>query len=253
MSSLIKSDHILAISESARNDLLAFIKRKFGNKSISRSWDQTLTLPAENFSVPSVVDIKAACKHENFLLSVGTIAPHKNQLGLVRAFDAYCKQYPDTNWSLVLIGHIHPSVYSDLRIFLKKNKHIKYEGTPDDETLQVWYRRCAFSVFPSVDEGFGLPIVESLWFGKPCICANFGAMGETGSLPGCVRIDTRIQSEIQAALTELIENRHKLERLCRDAISADLETWDNYAGKFIEKLEAFNQSILPLNNQRIQL
>ena len=43
---------------------------------------------------------------------------------------------------------------------------------------------CDFTVYPSVEEGFGLPILESLWCGKPAICANFGAMLEVAEAGG---------------------------------------------------------------------
>ena len=49
------------------------------------------------------------------------------------------------------------------------------------------YRECAFAAFPSVEEGYGLPIIESLWFGKPCLCAGFGSMAEIAEAGGCLR------------------------------------------------------------------
>ncbi len=61
-------------------------------------------------------------------------------------------------------------------------------GVSDDD-LAAAYRTAAFSVFPSLHEGFGLPVAESLAFGTPVITADFGATAETGFDGGAVLID----------------------------------------------------------------
>jgi glycosyltransferase involved in cell wall biosynthesis len=49
-----------------------------------------------------------------------------------------------------------------------------------------FYRDCDFTVYPSLVKGFGLPIVESLWNCRPCICANFGEMAEIAKEGVCL-------------------------------------------------------------------
>ncbi len=52
--------------------------------------------------------------------------------------------------------------------------------TPTDEELVWLYSRSAFTVFPSLAEGWGMPIGESLWFGNPCVASNATSMPEVG-------------------------------------------------------------------------
>jgi len=46
-----------------------------------------------------------------------------------------------------------------------------------------------FTVYPSLMEGFGIPILESLWHGKPCVCGGNGALGEVARGGGCLIVD----------------------------------------------------------------
>ncbi len=52
--------------------------------------------------------------------------------------------------------------------------------TPTDAELAFLYRHCLFTVFPSLYEGWGLPIGESLWFGKHCIASKTSSMPQVG-------------------------------------------------------------------------
>ena len=76
-------------------------------------------------------------------------------------------------------------------------------GLPPDET------------FKNVPEGFGLPIMESLWHGKPCLCAGFGAMGEIAEGGGCLTVDVRFSAEIFDGIRRLVFDRELRRRLAR--------------------------------------
>ncbi len=56
--------------------------------------------------------------------------------------------------------------------------HVRVLGRVSESTLRWLYINCLFTVYPPHVEGWGLPIAESLGFGKPCVCANTTAMGE---------------------------------------------------------------------------
>src|SRR5205085_7282817 len=101
-----------------------------------------------------------------FILCVGSIVPHKNQLGLVRAFESYCRRHPDTAWQLRLAGNMHPDLHDPVTEAMQREPRIVYLGEVHDDALVELYRDCSFTAFPSLMEGFGLPILESLWFGK---------------------------------------------------------------------------------------
>jgi glycosyltransferase involved in cell wall biosynthesis len=66
---------------------------------------------------------------------------------------------------------------------------LRYDGPVDDATVTAAYRECQFTVYPSLLEGFGLPVLESLALGKPCICSARGPVGESARGGGCVALE----------------------------------------------------------------
>jgi len=233
---LCSADVVFTISEHSYQDLITFIKNDRSIVTADLTRFQPLPLPAESMLGPRVNNTRVAMQSKPIILCVGSITPHKNQLSLVRAFNAYCRKNPRTDWKLFLVGNIDELVKVELASLVKNNERIQCVGHLTDESLHTLYSSCSFTVFPSVEEGFGLPIVESLWFGKPCVCANFGAMAETGSLPGCISIDTRKEVAIEQVLTDLIKNPSRIEQLCHATVTARLETWQQYAGRLIAVL-----------------
>ncbi len=234
---LLGADVVLPISEWSRQDLIRFLNEFKLPGNDLESWAETIALPAESMLRARNQDYQLAIEHKNIILCVGSITPHKNQLALMRAFNEYCKKNIDTKWRLVLVGNLHPLAQDEFTQLMKENFRIQWDGHSPDEVLKNWYTDCAFTVFPSIMEGYGLPIVESLWFGKPCICADFGAMAEPGALPGCVMINTSDEHTLEAAISKLIENPDRLKALVHDAVTGTLTTWQDYAQSFVTKLD----------------
>ena len=77
----------------------------------------------------------------------------------------------------------------------------------DDATLRRAYEACVFTVFPSLVEGFGLPILESLWHGRPCVCGVNGALGEVSMGGGCLPVDQTVASALAGAMEHLLADR----------------------------------------------
>src|SRR5262249_35659776 len=137
------------------------------------------------------------------IISLGTIEPRKNHYKLLQAFNAVCAARPDLDLRLTLIGNRYPVAPRKLERLIERNPRIQYPGPIPDEDLFASYRQSHFTLFPSLEEGYGLPIVESLWFGKPCLCANFGAMAETAAGGGCLMIDVRSVKELARGIEAL--------------------------------------------------
>ncbi len=99
-----------------------------------------------------------------------------------------------------------------------------------DDLLWGGYRVARFTVFPSLNEGFGLPLAESLGCGTPAITSNFGAMREIAEGGGgALLVDPRNDRSITDAMRALLSDDVLLERLRREAASRPIRTWDAYA------------------------
>lgn len=121
----------------------------------------------------------------NYFLHVGTLEKRKNLMALCRAFVGFQKTLPSSEYKLLLVGGPSPSELLDTSQELadyinKKNlkDQILLKGYVPDEELPAYYENCDAYVFPSHDEGFGLPLVEAMRFGKPCIISNNGSLPE---------------------------------------------------------------------------
>lgn len=165
---------------------------------------------------------------EKMILSVGTIEQRKNQLALVHAFIELLENEPDSGWRLCLVGNLHPAVAVEFNAAIDRIPQIEFKGHVSDAELSALYERCAFTVFPSLAEGFGLPILESLWHAKPCLTANFGAMGEVAAGGGCLTTDTRDRNALKENLHRLMTNPALVESLARQAIARPMSSWGDY-------------------------
>src|SRR3546814_9879591 len=87
--------------------------------------------------------------------------------------------------------------------------------SPDDEDLNKLYAASDFTVYPSYEEGFGLPILESLWHARPCICMNQGAMAEVALGGGCLQVNVCIEDELVQAIKRSEEHTSELQSLMR--------------------------------------
>jgi glycosyltransferase involved in cell wall biosynthesis len=102
------------------------------------------------------------------------------------------------------------------------------------EELWAAYRLARFSVFPSLLEGYGLPIAESLASGTPVITSNHGSMAEVAEKGGCVLIDPRNIDDLERAMALLLDDDETLSKLRDEALAADTGTWERYATELWE-------------------
>jgi glycosyltransferase involved in cell wall biosynthesis len=116
-----------------------------------------------------------------FVLCVSTIEARKNHGVLYNAWDRLGERHGEDVPTLVIVGMIGWGV-ADLMFRMRTNPRVKdrilvLDNLADGE-LAWLYRRCLFTVFPSLYEGWGLPVVESLALGTPCICSTAPAVTE---------------------------------------------------------------------------
>lgn len=102
---------------------------------------------------------------------------------------------------------------------------LRYDGAVDEAALRQAYSHCTFTVYPSLIEGFGLPALESLSYGKPCICSGAGALGESSREGGCLALAQVDAASIAAAIDRLLTAPGELERLATAASSRHFRAW----------------------------
>jgi glycosyltransferase involved in cell wall biosynthesis len=89
--------------------------------------------------------------------------------------------------------------------------------------------RC--TVFPSLNEGFGLPVAESLACGTPVVTSDFGSMAEIAADGGALLANPREDHSIAAALRTLLVDDAEHARLSQEARQRPTSSWDDYAAR----------------------
>jgi glycosyltransferase involved in cell wall biosynthesis len=107
----------------------------------------------------------------------------------------------------------------------------------NDETLHEVYRSCRFTVYPSLFEGFGLPIAESLWHGKPVVCGGNGALGEVACGGGCLIVDQTSAEALADGIKKLLVDRPLYARLRDEARARKFRSWADYTNKLLAHLQ----------------
>lgn len=98
-----------------------------------------------------------------------------------------------------------------------------------DAELDHAYAMASFTVFPSLHEGYGLPVAESLAHGVPVITSDFGSTAEIAADGGALLVDPHDDGALTAAMRTLLTDQQALDRL-RDEISGRPErSWRDYA------------------------
>ncbi len=175
---LASFDVVFCISEFVKEEFVQFCGRR-GYRlpeavvTVTLGYEIARNLPSDQEKVPWRTD-------RPFALCVGTLDPRKNHRTLLDAFDILWARSMDL--SLVIVGK--PGVRSEeilsrIRRHPLSDRQLFYLPNCGDDELEALYHRCAFTILPSIFEGFGLPLVESMGRGKPCVCSDIPVFRET--------------------------------------------------------------------------
>lgn len=166
-----------------------------------------------------------------FVLTVGDLQPRKNHLRLIRAFEELLKSEPNLPHHLVVVGK--ETWYSNaIRQAAAKSPvadRIHFTGFVADDQLLKFYGACDLMVYPSLYEGFGLPILEAMACGRAVACSNTSAMPEVAD-SAALLFDPLSIPEIMRAMRDLLidtELRTRMERL--GSHRATLFSWEKSA------------------------
>ncbi|MCM8709414.1 glycosyltransferase family 4 protein [Clostridium sp. SYSU_GA19001] len=112
-----------------------------------------------------------------YILTVSTISPRKNIDGLIKAFDRIKDKIPH---KLIIAGN-NGWKYEEVYKLIKKNNlkgRVFFTGKVNDEELKTLYKNSELFVYPSFYEGFGLPPLEAMSYGVPCIASQTSSIPE---------------------------------------------------------------------------
>ncbi len=164
------------------------------------------------------------------VLCVGSREPHKNHVAVLHAAELCWRDGKD--FELVFIGgpgHASPEFDPVLERLQGAGRPVRVLGNVSDEDLWRGYRTATVTLFPSIHEGFGLPVAESLACGTPVITTRYGSTRDIAAHGGCLLVDPRDDHAIAAALSRVLSEEGLLARLTEETAAFRLRSWDEYA------------------------
>ena len=204
-----RADLLIAVSEFTKSQITGLLGVPAAKVRVIHHGVRALNLPP--------------AARENVILCVGAIQKRKNLSRLVAAFETL-----DCDWQLVLAGSSGFGAGEiDAQIQASPARgRIQVTGYISDQELARWYARASIFAFPSLDEGFGIPVAEAMAAGLPVVTSNRSALPEVAGA-AAVLVDPERTEAIAEALRELIQDpglRQELTQRGRDR--AALFSWE---------------------------
>lgn len=186
---------------------------------------------------PSRIVHELGLTPRRYIVAIGTLEPRKNHVRLIRAFERVASDRPDL--SLVLVG-ARGWRDRELRQVLRSSSarsRIRVAGHVDDAAVSALLASSAAMAYPSLYEGFGLPILEAMAGGAPVVTSNVSSMREVAG-NAAVLVDPLDVASIASGLRQAIERREELVALGR-ARSAE-RSWRDVA---LDALAVYDEAL----------
>ena len=175
--SIERATHILADSQATKADLVDLWHVPAEKITVLYCGVNERFRPVTDEERITAVSRKYKIDDQPYILSVGTVQPRKNYRMLIRAFAQMADRFPH---NLVISGG-KGWLYDEMVAEVEKlgvNGRVRFIGFVDDEDLPTLYSGASLFVFPSLYEGFGLPLLEAMACGVPLITSNASSLPE---------------------------------------------------------------------------
>lgn len=218
---------LICISEATRRDLVARHPAAASKAVVTPlAASGALAAPA----APDAVRAKHGL-HRPFVLAAGTVEPRKNLVGLM---DAWAGLEGDAE--LVLVGP--PGWETEGIVRRARADRVRMLGFVPDDELAALYGLCAVFAYPSLYEGFGLPVLEAMACGAPVVTSNLSSLPEVAG-DAAILVDPRDPAALRGALARLLADPAERARLAAAGRErAATFTWERTARKTLEALRA---------------
>ncbi len=197
-----KCDQVIAISDSTKNDFINLLKLKTPIEVIHLGVDRKRFIEQTSKKIKKVLEKYNISK--KYILTVGTLEPRKN---LVNVVEAFSKLKHKGIYQLVMIGNRGWGEVDLSEIVKKYNVQSEtiMTGYVEGEELNAFYSGAEVFVYPSLYEGFGLPILEAMSCGCPVITSNNSSMPEVAN-DAAILIEALNVSDLKVAVERVLHS-----------------------------------------------
>lgn len=198
------ADAILFVSAATQRDAEKLMQRRKKFDAVT-----PLGVGPDSFLIPSAAAVESGLEklavRPPYLLFIGTIEPRKNLVRLIQAFDWIATEFP--KHSLVLAGKLgwnFDPVLSAMRNspFGQRIRHLGYIS---EDQKRILLAACDILIYPSLYEGFGLPVLEAMAAGVPVITSNVSSLPEVAA-NAAILVDPESVDQLAATIHSLLSD-----------------------------------------------
>ena len=218
---------VAAVSASAASEFQGFANT-LGTQGLTGPIVSVCPLPVEVSAAPSTTAAPRTTRPP--IVCIGTHEPRKNHVAVLQAAELLWRE--GLSFELCLIGGKGwgaDEFDAQLAALQRAGRAVTVLRTASDDDLWSALRAARFTVFPSLHEGFGLPLAESLAVGTPAVTTMYGSTREIGLDGGVLFVDPRDDDDLAGAMRRLLVDDELLSRLREEALARPRRTWDDYA------------------------
>jgi glycosyltransferase involved in cell wall biosynthesis len=209
--SVKRASHILADSQTTKEDISN--TWQIDEKKITVLYsgvDNTFRPPADKLHLANVRE-KYDLGEEPYLFSVSTIQPRKNYQMLIRAFRSVADEFPHKLVIAGGMGWLYEETLEEVKTQGLESR-VLFLGFVDDEDLPALYSDATLFVFPSLYEGFGLPILEAMACGVPVVVSSSSCMPEVAGEAALI-LPPQDQEAWSSAIRDILDDPSRRARM----------------------------------------
>jgi glycosyltransferase involved in cell wall biosynthesis len=231
-----QADKIFTISQSTKHDLEHILGASPHKVEVIYPGND-LHAPVEgNLSPDGLSAFEKLHLPERYILCVGTWEPRKNLVTLIKAFHRLSKKCREQNVFLCLSG-VKGWRYQEVEQLIRElglEDSIRTLGHVRREAMSLLFARSLMFVYPSLYEGFGMPVLEALSCGTPVITSNVSSMPEVAGDAGLL-IDPLSVDDLAAAIERLLDNEElRMQMIQRGFAQARQFSWQRAASETLQ-------------------
>jgi glycosyltransferase involved in cell wall biosynthesis len=223
------SARVITVSQHAKSEICHFLGERYASK-ISIIPEAA----SPEFAIPSSESFKADVRSRynlpnDYLFTVSTVEPRKNMVGLLDAYKQLKLQLGDACPPLIIVGRQGWNCDDILSYMVELEGSVRFPGHVSDQDLIALFQMSTCLVFPSLYEGFGLPVLEAMMSGCPVIASSTSSLPEVVGSAGLL-VNPHNAEEITAAMYQVLKDQALRTRLANEGRKrASLYSWEETA------------------------
>ncbi len=224
-----------AISEATREDFIGFWRWQ---GAAIRAQVDVIALGADFDGEERVQREPVVLTGRPSLLCVGIVEPRKNQSFLLGVCEELWREGVD--FDLHVVGRVNPHFGGPLAARMKtlqnREKRFHFHAAASDRKLALLYAEARAVTCPTIAEGCGLPLLEALWRGVPCVCSDLPVLRENADGGGCLMAGLNDLADWKEKLKAVLTDNKERWRLQHEAMARPLPRWNETAQTLLRAL-----------------